>query len=76
MKEFKQYLHKQKTNSSNFNREKGTKEDNREEENMAKESSENLEFVPGVIVTINLSKAYSEAKKLKVCINQDINGFL
>lgn len=68
MREFKEYLHKQKPSSGNF-KEKSTKENNVEYHGHSqKESNEALEFVQGVIVKINLPKPCSDAKKLKVSI--------
>lgn len=63
MKEFKQYLHKQKNNVQHFEKQKLSKEDMECDENAQKEL---LEYISGVIVKINLSKPGSEAKRLKV----------
>lgn len=67
MKEFKQYLQKQKSNIINVTtKEKSLKEENNEgDESNQNDSSSILEFVPGVIVKVNLPKYFTDVKKLK-----------
>lgn len=67
MKEFKQYLHKQKWSSGNCENEKCSRDGNvYNDEVISQESATNSDFVPGVIVKISLSKPCPDAKKLKV----------
>lgn len=66
MKEFKQYLRKQKSNSENLNGEKFEGENRTECEEFTQNELSTLQFIPGIIVKIDLPKPCPEAKKLKV----------
>lgn len=67
MREFKQYLHKQKYNQRNFDAPKKSSAENPDnlQENVKTEETTKIEFVKGVIVKVKLSEPVVDAKKIK-----------
>lgn len=67
MREFKQYLYKQKYSNKGGHDNTHT-EDGEQTSKMSEETLDSkLQYVPGVIVKLHLTEPCSDVKKLKVC---------
>ncbi|XP_057670952.1 la-related protein 7 [Diorhabda carinulata] len=67
MREFKQYLHKQKYNQRNFDGPKKNYSENTDnsQENIKNDETTKVEFVKGVIVKVKLPETVVDTKKIK-----------